>query len=93
MAKKSQSEISKAIDKANKLARKGKYAEAVKVLRPYQSDSGARKIMNATEKLGKSVKELKSDPLHKRFRWRAKRDGNKVTLVAEEKRGCWPFRF
>lgn len=92
MANKPQSEISKAIDKSSKLAVKGKYDEAVRVLLPYQNDLGVRKIIEATKNLGKGVKELKANPWHKRIRWRTKRKGNKISLVAEEKRGCWPFR-
>lgn len=92
MAKKPQSNISKAMDKATKLSVKGKYDEAVKVLLPYQNDSGVKKIIEATRNLGKSVKELKADPLHKRFRWQVKVKGNRVSVNPKEKPGCWPFK-
>jgi hypothetical protein len=93
MAKKPQSDISKAMDKSGKLARKGRYDEAVKALLPYQNDSGVRKMIDATKKLGKAVKELKANPMHKKVKFSVERKGNSIQVSAGEKRGCWPFRF
>jgi hypothetical protein len=61
MAKKAQSEISKALDKSSKLASQGKYDEAIKALNPYRRDAGVRKVIERTKGLKKAVKNLKSE--------------------------------
>jgi hypothetical protein len=61
MAKKSQSDISKAIDKANKLAVKGKYDEAINTLKPYRSDAAAKKMIERTKGLKKAVRNLRGE--------------------------------
>lgn len=80
------SKVQKTIDKANKLAVRGKYDAAIRELNRVKSEPGVKKIIERTIALRDAVRQVKSNPLHRLFKGRVK-----VTISPTRKKHWWQF--